>query len=99
MQLYVGTSGWSYDWNADGFDWYMKNSNLNSAELNASFYHFPFLNMISSWNSKRTEASPLEAAYEGFLSSCSVGGDGDDSDGCRISGSGTDLTKTKPFIW
>jgi len=52
MQLYIGTSGWSYDWNPDGFSWYMKNSNLNSVELNASFYRFPFLNIISSWNRK-----------------------------------------------
>lgn len=52
MQLYIGTSGWSYDWNPDGFDWYIKNSNLNSAELNASFYRFPFPNMVLSWNRK-----------------------------------------------
>ncbi len=52
MESYIGTSGWSYDWNPDGFHWYAKNSNLNSVELNASFYRFPLPNMISSWNLK-----------------------------------------------
>jgi uncharacterized protein YecE (DUF72 family) len=52
MKIFVGTSGWSYDWNPDGFDWYIKNSRLNSVELNASFYRFPFRNQIKSWNKK-----------------------------------------------
>ena len=49
---YVGTSGWMYDWNPDGFDWYAKYSNLNAVELNASFYRFPFPNQVKSWASK-----------------------------------------------
>ena len=53
--IYVGTSGWSYDWNPDGFDWYLANSNLNSVELNASFYRFPFPSMVSSWSRKTPE--------------------------------------------
>jgi len=53
--VYVGTSGWSYDWNPDGFDWYVANSKLNSVELNASFYRFPFPNMVSSWSRKTPE--------------------------------------------
>ncbi len=45
---YVGTSGWSYDWNPDG--WYYENSGLNAVELNASFYRFPFKSMAKSWS-------------------------------------------------
>ncbi len=49
---FVGTSGWTYDWNPDGLDWYVKNSGLNAVELNASFYRFPFQNMVKSWARK-----------------------------------------------
>lgn len=49
MEVYVGTSGWSYDWNPDGFEWYYRNSGLNAVELNASFYRFPFPSMVKSW--------------------------------------------------
>jgi uncharacterized protein YecE (DUF72 family) len=52
QKVFVGTSGWSYDWNPDGFDWYIKNSGLNSVELNASFYRFPFRNQVYSWARK-----------------------------------------------
>ncbi|UXD21243.1 hypothetical protein IPA_01755 [Ignicoccus pacificus DSM 13166] len=52
LEVYVGTSGWSYDWNPDGLEWYAKNSGLNAVELNASFYRFPFKNMIRSWSKK-----------------------------------------------
>ena len=52
MKIFVGTSGWFYDWNPDGLDWYIKNSGLNSVELNASFYRFPFKNQIKSWSKK-----------------------------------------------
>ncbi len=52
-EVYVGTSGWLYDWNADGtFDWYAKHSKLNAVELNASFYRFPFPSQIASWAKK-----------------------------------------------
>jgi len=53
MEIYVGTSGWFYDWNeGKNFDWFVKNSGLNSVELNASFYRFPFPNQIKSWSKK-----------------------------------------------
>ncbi|AWR95280.1 DUF72 domain-containing protein [Acidianus brierleyi] len=48
--IYVGTSGWVYDWNEKGnLDWYVKNSGLNAVELNMSFYRFPFKNQVKSW--------------------------------------------------
>jgi uncharacterized protein YecE (DUF72 family) len=53
MGLYVGTSGWSYGWNADGtLDWYVDNSDLNAIELNASFYRFPFPTQVRTWAKK-----------------------------------------------
>ncbi|MEM2154159.1 MAG: DUF72 domain-containing protein [Nitrososphaeria archaeon] len=53
MKIFVGTSGWSYDWNIDGtLSWYVKNSGLNCIELNASFYRFPFPNQVKSWTLK-----------------------------------------------
>ncbi|MGQ9597180.1 MAG: DUF72 domain-containing protein [Thermoproteota archaeon] len=51
-KVFVGTSGWSYDWNPNGFDWYVEKSGLNSVELNASFYRFPFRNQVYSWTRK-----------------------------------------------
>jgi len=53
LEFYVGTSGWFYQWNEGGnFDWYVANSGLNAVELNASFYRFPFPNMVKSWARK-----------------------------------------------
>ncbi len=53
MEIYVGTSGWIYDWNKWGnLDWYIKYSGLNAVELNASFYRFPFPNQVRSWARK-----------------------------------------------
>ncbi|MCX7785109.1 MAG: DUF72 domain-containing protein [candidate division WOR-3 bacterium] len=53
MKIYIGTSGWFYPWNLDrSLDWYVANSKLNSIELNASFYRFPFPNQINSWTKK-----------------------------------------------
>ncbi len=53
MKVYVGTSGWFYNWNPDrNLDWFVKNSRLNTVELNASFYRFPFPNQIKSWAQK-----------------------------------------------
>lgn len=53
MEVFIGTSGWSYDWNKGGnLDWYLLNSGLNSVELNASFYRFPFKNQVSVWSKK-----------------------------------------------
>lgn len=52
MRVFVGTSGWMYDWNPDGFDWYVLESGLNAVELNASFYRFPYRNQVLSWSKK-----------------------------------------------
>lgn len=53
MEIYVGTSGWYYDWNLEGsLDWYLKYSQLNAIELNASFYRFPFPNQVKNWANK-----------------------------------------------
>lgn len=53
MKVYIGTSGWYYDWNKDKtLDWYIEHSSLNAVELNASFYRFPFPNQIASWARK-----------------------------------------------
>ncbi|RLE86352.1 MAG: DUF72 domain-containing protein, partial [Thermoprotei archaeon] len=53
MEIYVGTSGWLYDWNIGGnLEWYVKFSSLNTVELNASFYRFPFRNQVRSWARK-----------------------------------------------
>jgi len=49
MQVYVGTSGWMYDWNPDGLDWYVSRSGLNAVELNMSFYRFPYQSQILKW--------------------------------------------------
>jgi uncharacterized protein YecE (DUF72 family) len=50
LEVYVGTSGWLYDWNAGGsFDWYVRHSGLNAVELNASFYRFPFPSQVRGW--------------------------------------------------
>lgn len=56
MQVFVGTSGWMYSWNKGQiFDWYVKNSELNAVELNASFYRFPFPSQVKSWAEKRQD--------------------------------------------
>lgn len=49
-KVYVGTSGWSYDWNlGHSLEWYITESKLNAIELNMSFYQFPYPNMVKSW--------------------------------------------------
>ncbi|MBN1280632.1 MAG: DUF72 domain-containing protein [Candidatus Thermoplasmatota archaeon] len=53
MEVFVGTSGWSYDWNlGNSLEWYIKESQLNAIELNMSFYRFPYPNMVKSWATK-----------------------------------------------
>lgn len=50
VRLFVGTSGWLYDWNKERtLDWYVRESGLNAVELNASFYRFPFPNQVKHW--------------------------------------------------
>ena len=46
----MGTSGWSYDWNPDGLEWYVSSSGLNAVELNASFYRFPRASTVRRWS-------------------------------------------------
>ena len=49
-KIFVGTSGWTYEWNSEGtLSWYVENSGLNCVELNASFYRFPFPSQVKSW--------------------------------------------------
>lgn len=50
VEVYVGTSGWSYDWNPDGFKWYARESGLNAVELNSSFYRLPYRSMALGWS-------------------------------------------------
>jgi uncharacterized protein YecE (DUF72 family) len=51
VEVYVGTSGWVYDWNLGGdLEWYVRFSGLNAVELNASFYRFPFKNQVLGWS-------------------------------------------------
>lgn len=52
MEVFVGTSGFSYPWNPNGLEWYIQNSGLNSLELNSPFYRFPFPAYIKSWTNK-----------------------------------------------
>lgn len=49
LEIYVGTSGWQYDWNPDGFEWFARHSGLNAVELNASFYRYPFRSQVEGW--------------------------------------------------
>lgn len=60
-ELYLGTSGWSYDsWIGDFYpdgtrksemlEYYVEN--FNSVEVNATFYRLPFENMVKGWRNK-----------------------------------------------
>jgi uncharacterized protein YecE (DUF72 family) len=50
VEVFVGTSGWSYSWNlGNSLEWYVQQSGLNAIELNMSFYRFPYPNMVKSW--------------------------------------------------
>jgi len=52
VEVYVGTSGWLYDWNPRrSLEWYVRHSGLNAVELNASFYRFPSREMVEKWAS------------------------------------------------
>lgn len=53
MEVYVGTSGWLYDWNEGrNLEWYVNNSGLNAVELNSSFYRFPTHSQVKGWVNK-----------------------------------------------
>lgn len=50
MDVYVGTSGWAYEWNPDeSLAWFAGESGLNAIELNASFYRFPEEATVAGW--------------------------------------------------
>lgn len=49
-RFFIGTSGWSYDWNPDGLEWYASNSGMNAIELNASYYKFPLSDWVKRWS-------------------------------------------------
>jgi len=52
-EIFVGTSGWSYEWNlGNSLEWYKTESGLNAIELNMSYYRFPYPNMIKAWVKK-----------------------------------------------
>jgi len=56
VDVFVGTSGWSYFWNPEeSFDWYVRESGFNAVELNASYYRFPFPNQVKAWARKTPE--------------------------------------------
>lgn len=55
MEIYVGTSGWNYDWNPDGLRWYAEESGFNAIELNMSFYSFPRSSTVIKWLSEGAE--------------------------------------------
>ncbi|MGB9785642.1 MAG: DUF72 domain-containing protein [Infirmifilum uzonense] len=55
MKLFVGTSGWVYDWNPDGIEWYVRESGFNAIELNMSFYSFPREENVEEWSKKAHE--------------------------------------------
>lgn len=61
MELYIGTSGWSYDdWvgdfypegtsKSDFLSYYI--DHFNSVEVNASFYNIPYENVVKGWRNK-----------------------------------------------
>ncbi|PMQ02259.1 MAG: hypothetical protein CBR30_00975 [Dictyoglomus sp. NZ13-RE01] len=51
MQVYIGTSGWSYFWNPKkNLQWYVDNTPFNAVEVNSTFYRFPFESYIKSWS-------------------------------------------------
>jgi len=50
MEIYVGTSGWSYAWNRGrSLAWYVEELRLNAVELNGSFYRFPRREHVEGW--------------------------------------------------
>ncbi len=64
VAIFVGTSGWSYQhWverfypkNMDRKEWFSYYTQFfNTAELNMSFYRYPFPNMLKGWKNKMPE--------------------------------------------
>jgi len=46
---FVGTSGWSYRWNPDGLEWFVRESGLDAVEVNSTFYRLPGRSMVERW--------------------------------------------------
>jgi len=66
-EVFVGTSGWVYDWNLGGtLDWYVKFSGLNAVELNASFYRFPYRNQVLGWSRRGSSLRWSVKVYRGI---------------------------------
>lgn len=63
MGFFVGTSGWSYSWNPDGFKWYVNYSGLNAVELNSSFYRYPYPSYVVGW-ARRTKVAGIRWAVK-----------------------------------
>jgi len=50
VEVYVGTSGWTYSWNlGKSLKWYVNHGGLNAVELNASFYRVPAAGQVERW--------------------------------------------------
>ncbi len=64
-KVYVGTSGWVYDWNPDGLEWYVEHSRLNAVELNASFYRMPSGRLVYSWARRGSRLRWAVKVYRG----------------------------------
>ncbi len=76
-RVFVGTSGWLYDWNLGGsFDWYLEHSGLNAVELNASFYRYPFPRQVEGWarKSSRTGLRWAVKVHRGITHFSRLGG-------------------------
>ncbi|AGF98229.1 Hypothetical protein MmTuc01_2957 [Methanosarcina mazei Tuc01] len=74
MDAFVGTSGWYYEWNKKkNLDWFVENSGLNSVELNASFYRFPFPgnvfgeSALEIWENFRELFKPMDHLIDFYL--------------------------------
>jgi len=62
--LYIGTSGWSYDdWIGDFYPEDLEKRDMlpyyvqhfNTVEINSTYYRMPFRNMVIGWNNKASE--------------------------------------------
>jgi uncharacterized protein YecE (DUF72 family) len=54
MRFFIGTSGWTYDWNIrKSIEWYRNNTHFNAIELNFSFYRFPTEKDVRTWRNFR----------------------------------------------
>lgn len=67
MEIYVGTSGWLYAWNAGkSLKWYVQNSGLNAVELNSSFYRMPTARQTEKWAAEGSRLRWAVKIYRGI---------------------------------